>query len=311
MTLQIPNDLYPNSQFLEKASIIAEYYMHIATIFGKYFSSEEEIISYLQSFKNHEDAEHFLETGNTLFLNRKLDDPSLQMVMIISAVEKNTQKGFSDFNSWVNSSGSTFDSTFSSIYNAEKDPKVVLKEIIVNLSENYNQKHGARNNFADFIEKYVSGENQFRLILGFHFVFEQAVANYSSRIRTDFDPETIDELATRGFEIRRAFLPKCYNWKKCFATTANCNPDIGCLLNEDPSFKKQTIRSISKMIYDMRSHIVHKAAAIPFVRDMGPGVSSFNYVMLAEKMIFVNLKINQFEQIIVDALKNYFDWLHQ
>jgi len=109
MTLQIPNDLYPNSQFLEKASIIAEYYMHIATIFGKYFSSEEEIISYLQSFKNHEDAEHFLETGNTLFLNRKLDDPSLQMVMIISAVEKNTQKGFSDFNSWVNSSGSTFD----------------------------------------------------------------------------------------------------------------------------------------------------------------------------------------------------------
>lgn len=60
----------------------------------------------------------------------------------------------------------------------------------------------------------------------------------------------------------------------------------------------------------MRSHIVHKAADIPFVIDSGPGVSSFNFVMMGKKPIYIDLRINEFEEIIVDALKQYFDSIH-
>lgn len=309
MTLQIPQDLYPNSDFLEKSKIIGEYYNHLLTTFGRFFSNEQEIITYLQNFNEHADAEYFLETGNILFISRQISEPSLQLVMIISAIEKNTQRNFMDFNSWVNSDQSTFDTVFTEIHKSEVDPKDNLKEILKKLSADYHQQFGARNNFANFIETFASSEDQNRLIMSFRFVVDQAAINYSKRLPKMPDVAEIAELEQTSIQVRRACLPRCYNWERCFVSQTNCDPDIGCLLEEDSTFKQTTIRSMAKTIYDMRSYIVHQAGDVPFVKDLGPGISSFNFVMLGNRPIYIDLRINEFERIMVDALKRYFDTL--
>ncbi len=238
MTLRIPQDLYPETDFLEKSKIIGEYYTHLLSVFGRFFSNEQEVINYLQNFNEHSDAEHFLETGNILFISRQITEPSLQLVMIISAIEKNTQQNFMNFNSWVNSAHSTFETVFTDLHDPQQDSKNNLKEILEKLSSDYHQQFGARNNFANFVENFVSSDDQNRLIMGFGFVFDQAAISYSTRQPKTPNVSTIDELTTHDIEVRRSCLPRCYDWKKCYVSQTRCTPEFGCLLKEDSTFKQ-------------------------------------------------------------------------
>ena len=153
MPLMIPQDLYPNADFHKKSVIIGEYMTHTVSAYPKDFPDVPDLVTYLQNFKTHEDAEAFIETGKQFFLINEIQDISIKTIMLIAAVEKNIQTNYVDPLSWMNSN--------TNIRNAsqnidESNKEKILKEGIKKLSEEFNQTYGAANNFANFVEEYFT-----------------------------------------------------------------------------------------------------------------------------------------------------------
>ena len=110
-----------------------------------------------------------------------------------------------------------------------------------------------------------------------------------------------------SFTVERAFLPQCYDWKVCYATKTQCDPDVGCLLKEDPEFYSKHVRKIAKVLYNIRSQIVHNAKDIPLVSADPAGIRIFGLVVVRNEPVYVELSIQEFEGMIKDALKRFFD----
>ena len=231
------------------------------------------------------------------------------MIMLVGVVEKNTQAKYITLNSWINSSDAKIDELLSSLRDQSTDDAELVKNAIQKLSEQFNSEHAARNNFADFIENFASSDEQSQLILGFGIPYQEAAIQYSSRLLGFPSVNNINELKEKNIEVTRAFLPKCYNWKKCWATYSQCDPAQGCLLDEDPEIKKNTSRWIAKFIYDMRSQVIHKASHIQFLTNVSAGVSSSSYVMKDNKPILITISIEEVQKIITNSLKRFFDKL--
>lgn len=302
--LQIPQDLYPDAEFLAKSKIIAEYMTHTVSAFHPNFPDVPDLVNYLQNFNTHEDAEAFLETGKQFFLIHNVQDISIKTIMLIAAVEKNTQTNYVDPLSWMNSN-SNIRNTAQAIDESNKEK--ILKEGIRKLSEEFNQTYGAANNFANFVEQYFSDEDKIRLVMGFSFEYENAVQSYTTRWEHCPEVTNVNELTNKGYTVERAFLPMCYDWKRCVASKTQCHPDQGCLLQEDPAYNKKHVRKIAKFLYNIRSQIVHNAKDIPLVSDDTPGIRIFGLVVVKDEPVYVELSIKEFERMIKDALKRYFD----
>jgi len=304
MPLTIPQDLYPNADFRQKSIIVAEYMTHTVSAFHPNFPDVPDLINYLQNFNTHEEAEAFLETGKQFFLIHSVDDISIKMIMLIAAIEKNTQTNYVDPLSWMNSN-TNIRNTAQAI--DESDKERILKEGIRKLSEEFNQTHGAANNFANFVEQYFSDEDKIKFVMGFSFEYENAVQRYTTRLSHCPEVTNVNELTNKGYTVERAFLPTCYDWKKCVASKTQCYPDQGCLLEEDAVYKTKHVRKIAKFLYNIRSQIVHNAKDIPLVSADTPGIRIFGLVVVKDEPVYVELSIQEFERMIKDALKRFFD----
>ena len=150
-------------------------------------------------------------------------------------------------------------------------------------------------------------KDKIRFVMGFSFEHENAVQEYTTRWENCPKVTNINELTNTSFTVERAFLPQCYNWKVCYATKTQCDPDVGCLLKEDSKFYSKHVRKIAKFMYNIRSQIVHNAKDIPLVSEDTQGIRIFGLVVVKNEPVYVELSIQEFERMIKDALKRFFD----
>lgn len=305
--VKVPEDLYPNANLIDKLQIVDEYIRFSCESLKRYFQDRDSLISYVEAFEDHRDAEDFIYTGRYLYKMHKLNDPSVKLLLFIALIERLTVKNYLTITAWVQKLDNELDAILKSLATCETERKKVLKKELEKLAEEYYEKYGARNNFANFVEKYVSREDQFKLILTFRINYTDVVGRYTQR--WDWLPKVnhIGELKQQGFEAEKSLMPKCYEWKMCFVDYGSCRPEEGCLVRENEDKWKQTLRSVAKKIYDMRSEIAHKASDKPLPEATGEE----NYVdillLIDGKPVSVQMSINEFERIFVDALKRYFD----
>jgi hypothetical protein len=266
-----------------------------------YFEDKSSYTDYIESFQNHEDAEDFIEACSYLYRIIKQKDDSIRIILFISLIEKVTAKNFEDFTSWINTENGKEILTQTLTTNED------VKEIIRILLEEYNQKYGARNNFANFIEKFASKDDQFRLILLFRGWRKETVYKYSSRLSQVSKDPSIPELKAKGHFIDNLLMPKCYDWRMCLVELGSCIPEAGCLVKEDQKKFKEAIRAVAKLIYDMRSEIVHAASSKSLIRKGGGLVYAGSINLVNGKPVLIEMTQDELERIFTDALKNYFD----
>jgi uncharacterized protein YfkK (UPF0435 family) len=302
--VKIPDDLYPDATNVE--DIIEEYVDLGFKAFRDYFPDKTSYEKYIALLEHHQDAEDLVEAGSYLYRIQRQPITSVRVVLFISLIEKITVKNHMDFASWFNSDDGK--NIFGSLTKKENFSISDMKKIIRDLAEIYRQKYGARNNFADFIEKYVSKDDQFRLILLFRGWEKEIVSKYTSRFDGSPRATNIIELKANGFAVEeKRLMPKCYDWKMCYVELGSCIPEIGCLVNENPEKFHETIRSVAKLIYDVRSEIVHSASDKSLIEERGDLAYAGSINLVNGKAVQIEITRDELEKIFVKALKNYFD----
>lgn len=300
--VKIPDDLYPNASNVE--DVIDEYIELGFDAMQKYFSDKTSYQNYIESFQDHEDAEDFIEAGRSLYRIQKQTDQSVKIILFISLIEKLTTKAFSNFGSWLNNAGGK---KLEQLLTKKTLPSDEVKEIVQKLVMEYNRHHGARNNFANFVETYVSDDAQFRLILLFRGWKKDTVYKYTSRLEYLPKVSTIQELREKKFYVTDALMPKCYDWKMCCVELGSCIPEEGCLIKEDKEKFRDTIRAVAKLIYDMRSEIVHAASDKCMIPERGDLAYAGSINLVNGKPIQIEMTFDELEKTFMDSLKNYFD----
>jgi len=307
--LKIPDDLYPKANKTIKQKIVNEYLKFTYETFGKYFKDTNAFDQYIASFATNTDAENFIESGSYLARLKAQRDLSIRIVQIIAVIEKNIKKNHSDILSWISSSTEDIEQVLDSILTGitPSPNRQSLRQELQKLVTTYNEKYGLANNFADFVEQYVSPADQRTLILAFNLECEKAVVNYTSRNPANPKVANIDELQNKGFTIGKAHLPKCYDWKMCYANTFRCYPEKGCLITENSETFNTTLNSVAKLIYSMRSEIVHQASDKTIIESVASGESAFSYLLIKGQSVVVEITLDELEGIFIDALKRFFD----
>ncbi len=307
--VKVPDDLFPNANYIDKLRIINEYIEFTFESLVRFFPNKDILISYVEAFENHEDAEDFIQAGRYLWKINTLHDPSIKLLLLISLIEKVTVKNYLTIIAWVKKLDTEIDAILKLLTNETNEPnrKTLLKHELETLAEQYYEQYGARNNFANFVERYVPKDDQFKLILAFRIKYTDVVEGYTSR--WDWLPKvnSIEALKQLRYEVTKSLMPKCYDWKMCYVGYASCRPEEGCLVREDQDKWKRTIRYVAKKIYDMRSEITHKASDKPLPEATGEEAYIDILLLIDGKPVSVGMSINEVQRIFVDALKRYFD----
>jgi len=169
--LNIPEDLYPKADLSSIQHIINEYINFTIKTFSNDFPTKTSLIEYLTRLCSPRDAENFLEIGSELYRLTQLPDTTIRLILLVAQIEKAISPQYPNFQSWFLSKNSEVSQILNSIgdliRNSSNDE---IKNIINNhFIEEFNQKYGISNSFANFFERYVSFDDQFNLITRFNF----------------------------------------------------------------------------------------------------------------------------------------------
>jgi hypothetical protein len=274
------------------------------------FKSENELVAYINSFTDAETAELFIEICKFYAVAKKHQQSStVKLIMIFSIIEKLIirEKGWKEFHSWIFHQRPLIQEH---IDNAKKmDQKVFLK-IIEDLKEQYFKEYGSQRNVVEFFKKYVTPEDQFKLIKAFRANYAKVIENNWSQDLTPF--ETIEQAsATTKMPIEERMMPYCFNWKKCLVDYGDCDHSDTCELN-NKLLLEETLKKVVNDIYQLRNDFVHSASITPLNEyDASDAKNSAGFVVSVigskDKPIIISITIQEFERIFEQAIKKYFD----
>jgi hypothetical protein len=271
------------------------------------FSSNDDFIKYINSLKDPKDAELLIKIGGFYLVAKKYQkDSYVKLIMMISIVEKIANKGkeFQEFYDWVEDQDKQIVELLSKakIIDANR-----FKEIIRVLKENYFKEFGSRRNVLAFFKEHLTKEDKIKLIRYIEAERKETVERYSERIPVPLKlfggkAATIEELKGKGFNVEKHFVPYCYDWKQCWFEYGQCDPNSGCLLNDDESLLDNSLKKVVDDLYQMRSDFVHDATITPLnERDV---VSTLG--TSGKRPVLIKLTIGDLEEIFEKALKHYF-----
>lgn len=311
--LTIPDDLYPIPPFQTISHIVDEYMRFTCETYPDDFPNLKSLQNYLSRMCSPRDAEKFIEIGKDLYLLTQQKDTSIRLILLVAEIEKTISPKYSNFQSWFLSKNSEVDKILKSLGDVIRNSSNEEIKNIINdhFLETFNKDYGILNLFANFFEKYVSPEEQFKLITGFNFVKKEVAQNYTSRHEYQPQVNTISELKQEGIIVTKSYVPKCYNWKMCHTQFLGCHPEEGCIIKENPIEYSKTIRWLAKTIYSMRSEIVHEASNKTILSGNSSSVNrtgaTFSYIMIRGKSALITLNFDEIQKIFAKAIKRFFD----
>lgn len=101
-------------------------------------------------------------------------------------------------------------------------------------------------------------------------------------------------------------MPRCYEWRKWYIEYGKCHPDVNCPLREDEDRLRKGFNYINRIIYTYRSMFAHKARTPPFSTD--DDILHVTDIYKGD-LILIEFTLGDFEEIVDNVLKRYFDGL--
>lgn len=306
--MTIRADIYPNLRDTllgRRDEMLNMYFDEARNALSRFFRSREEIIEYVNGLPNREDAELFLDVCGFYNIAKNYARlPFLKFIMIISAIEQISVRGYKPLSEWlVNEINKEF---------VEKELKFdrkfeSFKKIIKQLNDQYHKNFGARKKLFEFIREYLEDNEKIMLVKSFRTKRTKYLEGAYYRLTSHYQSmeEYAEKMRTKVYE---GWLPKCYDWQNCQIRGGKCNPNVRCvLLTNQEAFKRQ-LNITTRIIYDYRSMFVHNARLPPFSGN-GEMVSVLD--IYNGKPIVIEFRITDFEIILENALKRYFDGLQK
>jgi hypothetical protein len=277
---------------------------------GSLFSSKEEFINYLNSFKNPKNVELLIDVTKFYLIAKKYHPQSyIKLIMMISVMEKlvNQYKKFQEFYEWIEDQDDRIKELLSSAKTIDVD---AFKNIIRKLKNEYFQCFGSRRNVTTFFEKHFDKEDKVKLVRAIRANWTDFVERFIKRIfrNLDFGKVTsIQELKEKGFVVEEGYMPYCYDWKQCWVEYGECHPDCGCSIRENISLLNECVREVVNKLYQMRSDFIHNAT----LTMLNEKDAIFTLATSGGKPILIELTAEDLQGMFEKALKHYFDSLIQ
>lgn len=310
--VQLRNDMFPKmgSYFGSKESTIQQWVDEAFDALSSLFSSKDEFVEYLNSLRNHKDAELLVRASQFYLISKKYQSESyFKLIMIISVIERliNRENRFQDFHAWVQKQDTKIQNL---LLPADKVDLQKFKEIMDALSEEYFQVFGSGRNVLKFFQDYFVLADKIELAKSMKANLTDVVPAYSERMGgikyiVKNPVSNIKELEKYGFKVSKSMMPYCYDWRKCYATHSGCESQLGCLLNEDENLTKMILKKVVGLMYQMRNDFVHSARVTP----LNESKSIFTSGRVGKEPVFIELTANDLEAMFEKALKRYFDKL--
>lgn len=301
--MELRKDIYINANRKEIQSLLDQYVETSKKIFSNHFSNNDEVVKFVNLIKNPKDAEKFLETTRKLDKYKNIQYSSIEFIILISIIEKNISSEYPDMKSFVHSDNEIVMEILKKIESSATQDSILknLDEIFLEFGRNY----GLTNSFAKFIENYVSKDNQCILLEKILFRHKNHPTQFTNRQKNISKLENISQLKGVAKMID-GYVPKCYDWKNCWVEQSYCVPEMGCLIREDSDYLKESIRKLAKLLYTMRSEIVHAASDKEIPKRNKGLLPYFMFTDIDDKAVLLEITIEQFKKIFVDALYMWF-----
>jgi hypothetical protein len=271
------------------------------------FKTREDFVDYLNSFENPKDAELLLRVCQFYFVSKKHQPQSyVKLIMIISAIEKlaNKEKEFQEFCDWIQGRKKEIEAL---LPKSEIVDVTRFMGIINTLEETYFQEFGSRRNVYDFLNDHLTSGDKVRLIRSIKSRRIEVIPRHRYVRMMGLDKfRSIDEAKVKlPIKVEKHFVSHCYDFRKCSYAFTDCEPDLDCLLEEDPVFRDKTLKKVVDDIYRIRSDFVHDAIITP----LNEKSSMFLLGTIGKKAAFIELTAEDLENMFENALKHYFDQL--
>ncbi len=308
--MTIRADIYPNLRdtlLWRRDERLNKYLDEARSALSRFFHSREEIIEYVNGLPNREDAELFLDVCGFYNIAKNYARlPFLKFIMIISVMERLCVRKYRLFIDWLRmkENQELVEKELESFENRKLES---FKEIIKRLNAQYLEIFSLRKKLFEFIWKYLEDNEKIMLVKS----FRTKRTRYLEEARYTLTPryQSIEEYAEKmRTKVGEGWLPNCYDWQNCWIQYGRCHPNIRCVLCTNQKALKRQLNIITRIIYAYRSMFVHKARLPPFSEN-GEMVSVID--IYEEKPIMIEFKITDFEIIIENAFKRYFDILQK
>lgn len=304
--LRIRDDIYPNLKdtFLwQRDEVIKGFLNEANSALGRFFSTHDELIKYINAFLRREDAELFLDVCRFFNIAKNYAcHPFLEFIMMISVVENLGIPRYLSFFDWLvtKENKKIIESEFNLSKNKSYDSFVASME---RLNEKYLETFGLRRSLLSFFDKNLEDKEKVKLIRSFETKKVKCV--YKAHYKVTSRYGTIEDYAKdTGKTIDERLLPACYDWQNCWIEYGQCQPDVRCVLLVDKKALEQHLGRTIGIIYDYRSMFVHKARSPPFSKT-----TSIVQDVYENKPIIIRLTLEELQIMMENALKKHFDKL--
>jgi hypothetical protein len=272
------------------------------------FSSKEEFIKYVNSLDNHQTAELFLRICRFYRIAKKYQPTSyVKLIMIISAIERviYKDKPYEEFHNWIMKQDAKIEAELRKV---EKADKYDVVHIIGILKEDYFKIFSSRRNIFDFFQNHIPIEGKIKLIRSFRANWTKVIERFCLKVYQPIlkpFPNTIEEAGEKlGQKPENGLMPYCYDWRECWVERTCC-PEVSCVLTDNESVLKKTLKKVVDGIYQIRNDFVHTASITPLNEKDSVGV--LGAIGAHRTPVSIELTATDLETIFEKGLKHYFD----
>lgn len=267
-------------------------------LFKKEFPTRDDIVRYVNSFRNSSDAEDFLSLSSFVSMARCSKQDIVSLIMLISVVESLSEDGI-DFKDWIigEEAGKILENE--GLFPITDFPK--WEEARAKLYSEYSEKHGSQRAFRAFLEEHLTDDQKIEVVKG---------------IRSEHD-ESLEKHYEEDERIAKALpsdhlVPHCFSYGSCWTGYEYCSAPGSCRLKSDPCLLSREFKRSVDLLYEVRSKFVHAAfwGASPPKRDLFPeGITGFIRKKGKLIPIGIGLSYDTFEEYVLSAMKEHFDRL--
>ena len=304
--LRIRGDIYPNLKdtlLWQRDDVIKDFLNEANSALGRFFSTQDELIKYINGFVRREDAELFLDVCRFFNIAKNYAcHPFLEFIMMISVVENFGVPRYLSFFDWLvtKENKKIIESEFNLDKNKGYDSFLASMK---KLNEKYLETFGLRRSLLSFFDENLEDKEKVKLIRSFETKKVKCVYKAHHTVASRYS--TIEDYAKdTGKTIDERLLPACYYWQNCWVEYGQCQPDVRCVLLANKKALEHHLSRTIGIIYGYRSMFVHKARSPPFSKT-----TSIVQDVYENKPIIIRLTLEELQIMMENALKKHFDKL--
>jgi len=191
------------------------------------------------------------------------------------------------------------------------------------LKQEYYRDYGAQRWVRAYFTKYLERPDQITLIKN----FQVKKSPYIEGFPDWFWDDTLREYLTRGpitetilpeiaqilnLRVDEGFFPICFDCGQCMVSYGVCQIDQNCRLQTDEGLLNDCLNQISDILYSYRSDFVHLLTNVYLISEQDRNLIGISHIFRDRrtneiKPIFITLKIEQFNGIIIRSFKNFLE----